>query len=69
MLNLDEQQMQWVCRHLGHSRSTHLEHYRQMSGLLERVYMTKLFLIQDMNLTHQFKNQNLLDIDVKGEIL
>lgn len=59
--------MEWVCRHMGHNQRVHIEHYRQMSSLLERVYLTKMFIIQDLNLTQKFKNQNLNDIDIKGE--
>jgi len=69
MMNLDNHQLDWVCNHLGHKRSVHKEHYRQMSGLVERVYVSKLLLIQDLNLTQKFKGQNITDIDVTGKYL
>lgn len=69
MLNLDKYQVDWVCRHLGHSGSVHKTHYRQMSDLIERVHITKLLLVQDFNLTNKFKGQRLEDIDVSGNKL
>lgn len=66
MLNLDKYQLDWVCRHLGHSDNVHKTHYRQMSDMIERVHVTKLLLLQDMNLTHKFKGQKLEDIDLSG---
>lgn len=68
LLNLSDAELDIFCRHMGHKKSIHLEHYRQMSALIERVYLTKMFIIQDLNLTNKFKNKNLKDIDIKGEI-
>ncbi|XP_060600852.1 uncharacterized protein LOC132754246 isoform X5 [Ruditapes philippinarum] len=64
LMNLDKYQMDWLCRHLGHTKPVHREAYRQMSGLIERVYVTKLMMVQDLNLTGQFKGQSLEDIDL-----
>ena len=66
MLNLDKFQMDWVCNHLGHTKSVHKEHYRQMSGLVERTQISKLLLIQDLNLTSKFRGKKLEDMDIKG---
>ncbi|XP_071169348.1 uncharacterized protein [Mytilus edulis] len=68
MLNLDKYQLDWVCNHLGHTRSVHKEHYRQMSGLLERTQISKLLLIQDLNLTSKFKGKKLEDMDIKDVV-
>jgi hypothetical protein len=68
MMNLTKNQLEWVCNHLGHKEIVHKMHYRQMSPLIERVYITKLFLLQDKNLTNKFKGQDLLSIDLKGEL-
>ena len=58
--------MDWLCGHLGHTKSVHKRAYRQMSGMVERVYITKLMMIQDKNLTSKFKGQDLETIDIKG---
>ena len=67
-MGLDKYQLDWVCKHLGHTKSVHNTAYRQMSGMVERVYISKLLMIQDLNLTGKFKGQNLEDIDVSGKI-
>lgn len=66
-MNLETHQLQWLCNHMGHDMDIHREHYRQLSGLLERVYMTKLFLIQDNDMVAKYAGKNLQEIDVKGE--
>ncbi|KAK3082485.1 hypothetical protein FSP39_007930 [Pinctada imbricata] len=57
--------MEWVYQHLGHTKAVHKEHYRQMSGLLERTQVSKMFLIQDLNLTSKFKGRKLDELDIK----
>ena len=66
MFNLDNNQLEWVCRHLGHTTEVHKTHYRQMSGAIERIQVAKLLLLQDMNLTQKFKGQKLAEIDIHG---
>lgn len=66
MLNLNKNEMEWVYQHLGHTKSVHKEHYRQMSGLLERTQVCKMFLVQDLNLTGKYKGQNLSEMDISG---
>ena len=58
--------MDWLCRHLGHTKPVHKEAYRQMSGLIERVYVTKLMMVQDLNLTGKYKGQSMEEIDLTG---
>lgn len=67
MFNLDKHQMDWVYNHLGHTKSVHKQHYRQMSALVERTQISKLFLIQDLNLTTKFKGKKLEELDIKGK--
>ncbi|XP_052811802.1 uncharacterized protein LOC128239273 isoform X3 [Mya arenaria] len=64
LMGLDKYQLDWVCKHLGHTKSVHKTAYQQMSGMVERVYISKLLLIQDLNLTRKFQGQNLEEIDV-----
>lgn len=35
VLNLKDNEIDWVHRHLGHTKTVHMEHYRQMSPPLE----------------------------------
>lgn len=62
VINLKPNEMQWVCSHLGHTKRVHIEHYRQMSGFIERVQISKLLLMQDMNLTKKFVGKSLESI-------
>ena len=64
---MDKYQIDWLCQHLGHTSDVHKMHYRHMSGLVERVKMTKLFLVQDLNLSQRFKGKKLDDIDMTGQ--
>ncbi|XP_052097913.1 uncharacterized protein LOC127732765 [Mytilus californianus] len=68
ILDLKENQLTWLCNHLGHTKKVHLEHYRQMSGFIERVEISKILLIQDMNLTEKFKGKTLKAVSMKDII-
>ncbi|OWF49393.1 hypothetical protein KP79_PYT01077 [Mizuhopecten yessoensis] len=68
MLNLDKHQMEWMYNHLGHTKQVHKEHYRQMSGLLERTQISKILMVQDLNLMSKFKNKRLEELDIKDII-
>ena len=39
-----------------------------MSGLIERVEIAKLMLVQDLNLMGKFRGKKLDEIDVSGKI-
>jgi len=67
VMNLDKNQMEWLCNHLGHKENVHKTHYRQMSGLIERVHLTKLMMIQDGNMQQRYAGQNLMNVDITGE--
>ncbi|CAC5384003.1 unnamed protein product [Mytilus coruscus] len=69
MLNLDGNLLEWVCPHLGHSANVHKTHYRQMSGFIERVHVSKLMLIKVMNLTKKYAGKKLEDIEITGSYL
>lgn len=67
MLDLPTNQKEWLLNHLGHSEAVHNQHYRQHSGLVEKVHITKLLLIQDLGLTCDFQNLSLDNIKVEGK--
>lgn len=64
MMNLSDSQMQWACHHLGHTKAVHLNHYRQLSGYLERVQIGKLVIV----LTGKLKGKTLADKELNGKI-
>ncbi|XP_033751889.1 uncharacterized protein LOC117335804 [Pecten maximus] len=69
MMNLEKHQLEWVYNHLGHTKKVHREHYRQMSGLVERTQISKLLLVQDLNLTSKFQGKKLDDLDIRDIVL
>ncbi|ESO97052.1 hypothetical protein LOTGIDRAFT_174659 [Lottia gigantea] len=62
VIDLNSNQLEWLCKHLGHTKRVHKEHYQQMSGFIERVKVSKLLLVQDMNLTSKFAGKKLDEI-------
>ena len=65
---MSEQQMEWVCDHLGHSLNIHRQHYRAMSSVLERVQVAKVLLIQDQNLVGKYHGKRLDEIQLEGKL-
>ena len=62
VLDLAPNQLDWVCRHLGHNQTVHLEHYRQTSPFLERVEIGKVLMLQDLNLQTKFVGKKLSEV-------
>ncbi|XP_060084182.1 uncharacterized protein LOC132563439 [Ylistrum balloti] len=61
-LSLDSQQLKNVCNHLGHTQKVHDAFYRQTSGLVERIDIAKLMLMQEHNLVGKYANKKLSEI-------
>jgi len=66
-LNLKPYQLEWLTNHLGHTEAIHKLNYRATSGLIERSYMVKMMMIQDLNLVGKFKGRSIEDIAVEGK--
>ena len=66
-MNLKDNELQWLCDHLGHTKNVHLRHYRQMSGVIERTKIAKLLLVQDLNMVESFRGKNLDEIQIEGQ--
>jgi hypothetical protein len=64
-LSLKDSELNWVCDHLGHTKKVHLQHYHQLSGVVE---VAKLMMIQDMNLSDKFKGKSLSEIQIEGKL-
>ena len=67
-LNLSPTQLDWVYRHLGHTEDVHLQHYRHMSGFIERVHIGKILLMQDLNVSSKFVGKMLEEVDFSNII-
>ena len=66
MMNLNSTQIGRLCKHLGRTIKVHNNNYKEMVGLIEKVHLTKLLMIQDLNLTAKFKGKDLITVDLKG---
>ena len=66
VLGMRTNEVDWLCKHLGHTAKVHDLHYKNMSGYIERNNLGKLFLMQDYNCAKKFTGKNLIDVDVKG---
>ena len=63
----DDHQLEWVCKHLGHTCDIHNLYYRPASGTIERINLGKLMIIQDKDLVGKFANRKLEDIQFNGK--
>lgn len=66
VIGLNEQEMKWICNHLGHTTKVHDTYYRQTSGLIERIDIAKLMLLQEHNLIGKYSNRKLSDVQFDG---
>ena len=69
LLNLNDTELEWVVRHLGHSKLTHLSNYRLSSSTIERTKVAKLLVLLDNGLLGDAQGGNLTDADLDGELL
>ena len=56
----------WLTNHLGHTMDIHKIHYRQTAGVIERVDLAKLMLMQELNITGKYAGKKLSDIQLPG---
>lgn len=68
-MGLEDYQLRWLTNHLGHTEKVHLKDYRATSGLIERLDISKLMLLQEKNAHGRFANKNLSDIQFEGTIV
>lgn len=65
-MGLKDHELKWIVNHLGHTEKVHLQHYRATSGLIERLDVAKLMLLQEKNMVGQFAGVELKDITFDG---
>jgi hypothetical protein len=67
VFDISPHQQQWLTNHLGHSLDVHKIHYRQTSGLIERVDISKLMLLTEYGLAGKYAGRRLEEITLEGE--
>ena len=68
-MGLEDYQLRWLTNHLGHTEKVHLQNYRATSGLIERLDISKLMLLQERNAHGRFANKKLSDINFEGMMI
>lgn len=66
VFDISPQQQQWLTNHLGHTLDIHKIHYRQTTGIIERVDISKLMLLTEYGLTGKYAGKTLTDITLEG---
>lgn len=54
---------------MGHTMQVHELHYRSTSGLIERLEIAKLMVMQECNVVGKFHGKSLKDITFEGKYL
>ncbi|XP_069109552.1 uncharacterized protein [Argopecten irradians] len=65
VLDLKENELNWVLNHLGHTLDVHKIHYRCTSDVLEKAQIAKILLLQDHGLMGKYHNKTLTDIQLE----
>ena len=69
ILNLEENELDWLARHLGHDIRVHREYYRLQESTLELAKVSKLLMAVDEGKAGNFAGKSLSEIDLKGKYL
>ena len=62
-LNLSDNDLKILCGFLGHTKQTHLEHYRMPSDAVHTASMSKLLTAFNSGRISEFKNKSLKEMD------
>lgn len=66
LVDMNETEMGWLARHMGHDIHVHKEFYRMQESTLEIAVVGNLLLAIDEGRAHKFKGKNLRDIKLDG---
>ena len=66
LVDMNETEVGWLARHMGHDIHIHKEFYRMQESTLEIAVVGNLLLAIDEGRAHKFKGKNLRDIEIDG---
>lgn len=66
IFNLQENEYDWLARHLGHDVRVHREFYRLQENAVELTKVSRLLLAVDQGEAHKFAGKELKDINLTG---
>ena len=67
VLSLQETEVDWLARHLGHDIRVHRDFYRLHESTIEIAKVSKLLLTVDQGETSKFAGKSLTEIDLNGK--
>ncbi|XP_064631652.1 uncharacterized protein LOC135489946 [Lineus longissimus] len=65
VLDLGENQLEWLANHLGHDVSVHRQYYRLQESTLEMAKISKLLMLVDSGKGKEYLGKNLDDINIE----
>ena len=68
VLSLEEKELDWLARHLGHHIRTHREYYQLHESTIEIAKISKLLLAVDCGKAGSLKGKSLDEITIDGEL-
>ena len=68
LVDMDENEMRWLAKHLGHDLHIHKEFYRMQESTLDMAVVDSLLVAIDEGRAHKFKGKNLRDISLQGTV-
>ena len=68
LVDMDENVMGWLAKHLGHDLHIHKEFYRMQESTLEMAVVGNLLVAIDKRRAPNFQGKNLRDISLQGSI-
>ena len=67
VLNLQESEVDWLARHMGHDLSVHREFYRLHESTVELAKVGSLLIAVDQGKVRKYAGKELNDISINGE--
>ena len=67
IVSLSENEMEWLCNHMGHRIDVHRQFYRLPTAALELSKVSKLLIAAESGKVHQLAGQSLVNIPVTIE--
>ena len=65
-MDLTPAELQWCCKHLGHTLDVHENYYRQLDSTIERVKIARLLYAMDEGDIGVYAGKKIQDIKITG---
>ena len=66
IVNLNENELEWLCKHMGHNMAVHKEFYRFPSAALEIAKVSKILIAAEEGEIHKHAGESLQTMDIAG---